>query len=147
MQLVKANMLYIGKSGISQRALNTLKRLAAFKNPEFYRAQAMRMSTYGKPRIICCAEETPEYLCLPRGCEADLATLLGEAGVKVTWSDKTHAGRHIEVAFTGVLREDQEVAAEAMLKHDCGVLSAATAFGKTVIAARLIGERKTSTLI
>lgn len=147
MQLVKANMLYIGKSGISQRALNTLKRLAAFKNPEFYRAQAMRMSTYGKPRIISCAEETPEYLCLPRGCEMDLATLLTEAGVEVEWSDKTHPGRRIEVAFTGVLREDQELAAETMLKHDCGVLAAATAFGKTVIAARLIAERKTNTLI
>ncbi len=147
MQLVKANMLYIGKSGISQRALNALKRLAAFKNPEFYRAQAMRMSTYGKPRIISCAEETPEYLCLPRGCETDLATLLGEAGVEVEWSDKTQPGSPIEVAFTGMLREDQQLAAEAMLKHDCGVLSAATAFGKTVIAARLIAERKTSTLI
>jgi superfamily II DNA or RNA helicase len=147
MQLVKANMLYIGKSGISQRALNTLKRLAAFKNPEFYRAQAMRMSTYGKPRIISCAEETPEYLCLPRGCEMDLATLLAEAGVEVEWSDKTNPGRRIEVAFTGVLREDQELAAETMLKHDCGVLAAATAFGKTVIAARLIAERKTNTLI
>jgi superfamily II DNA or RNA helicase len=147
MQLVKANMLYIGKSGISQRALNILKRLAAFKNPEFYRAQAMRMSTYGKPRIISCAEETPEHLCLPRGCEADLATLLAEAGVEVEWSDKTQPGRHIEVAFTGVLREDQQLVAEAMLKHDCGVLAAATAFGKTVIAARLIAERKTNTLI
>ncbi len=147
MQLVKANMLYIAKSGITPRALNALKRLAAFKNPEFYRAQAMRMPTYNKPRIISCAEETPEYLCLPRGCEADLATLLEEAGVEVAWSDKTHPGRRIEVAFTGVLREDQELAAEAMLKHDCGVLSAATAFGKTVIAARLIAERKTNTLI
>ena len=68
-------------------------------------------------------------------------------GVEVAWSDKTHAGRHLEVAFTGVLREDQELAAQAMLRHDCGVLAAATAFGKTVIAARLIGERKTSTLI
>ena len=36
---------------------------------------------------------------------------------------------------------------EAMLKHDCGVLSAATAFGKTVIAARLIAERNINTLI
>ncbi|MBI4795879.1 MAG: DEAD/DEAH box helicase family protein [Deltaproteobacteria bacterium] len=147
MQVVKANMLYLGKSGISQRALNALKRLAAFQNPEFYRAQAMRTSTYGKPRIISCAEETPEYLCLPRGCEADLATLLVEAGVEGEWSDKTHSGKHVEVAFTGVLREDQELAAEAMLKHDCGVLAAATAFGKTVIAARLIAARKTNTLI
>ena len=144
---LSANMLYIVKSGISQRALDTLKRLAAFKNPEFYRAQAMRMSTYGKPRIISCSEETSEYLCLPRGCEGDLATLLREAGVKVKWSDKTHPGRHLEAAFTGVLREDQELAAEAMLKYDCGVLSAATAFGKTVIAAKLIAERRTNTLI
>ncbi|MGC9965028.1 MAG: DEAD/DEAH box helicase family protein [Syntrophobacteraceae bacterium] len=147
MQLVKANMLYIGKSGISQRSLNALKRLAAFKNPEFYRAQAMRMSTYGKPRIISCAEETQEYVCLPRGCETDLATLLGEAGVEIEWSDKTYQGRSIKVAFNGMLREDQDLAAVAMLRHDCGVLSAATAFGKTVIAAKLIAERKTNTLI
>jgi superfamily II DNA or RNA helicase len=147
MQVVKADLLYLGKSGVSQRALNSLKRLAAFKNPEFYRAQAMRLSTYGKPRIISCAGETPEYLCLPRGCEADVATLLAEAGVEVEWADKTNPGRHIEVAFTGVLREDQELAAEAMLKHDCGVLAAATAFGKTVIAARLIAARNTNTLI
>ena len=147
MQLVKANMLYISKSGVTQRALNALKRLAAFKNPEFYRAQAIRMWTYGKPPIISCSEETPNYLCLPRGCEADLAALTGEYGVKVEWIDKTHRGRSIDVTFTGMLREDQEFAAEAMLKHDCGVLSAPTAFGKTVIAARLIAERKTNTLI
>lgn len=147
MQVVKANMLYVSKSGLSQRALNALKRLAAFKNPEFYRAQAMRMSTYGKPRIISCSEETSEYLCLPRGCEADLATLLAEAGVEVEWSDKANPGRPIKAAFTGVLREDQELAAEVMLQHDCGVLAAATAFGKTVIAARLIAARKTNTLI
>ena len=146
-QLIKANMLYIAKSGISQKALNRLKRLAAFKNPEFYRAQAMRKSTYNQPRIISCAEETSEYLCLPRGCDVDLETLLGEAGVELEWSNKTYPGRHIEVAFTGTLRGDQELAVEAMLKHDCGVLSAATAFGKTVIAAMLIADRKVNTLI
>ncbi|MDD2903903.1 MAG: DEAD/DEAH box helicase family protein [Syntrophales bacterium] len=147
MRLVKADMLYLDKSGVSQRALNALKRLAAFKNPEFYRAQAMRLSTYGKPRIISCSEETPGFLCLPRGCETDLATLLEEAGVEVEWTDKTYPGRPIEVVFTGVLREDQELAAEVMLQHDCGVLAAATAFGKTVIAARLIAARQTNTLI
>jgi superfamily II DNA or RNA helicase len=147
MQVVKANMLYISKCGVSQGALNSLKRLAAFKNPEFYRAQAMRLSTYGKPRIISCSEETPEYLCLPRGCEVDLQTLLAEAGVEVEWSDKTNPGRPIRVAFIGVLREEQELAAEAMLQHDCGVLAAATAFGKTVIAAKLIAVRQTNTLV
>ena len=146
-KIVKANMIYIEKSGISQKALNVLKRLAAFKNPEFYKAQAMRMPTYNKPRIISCADETPNYICLPRGCEIDVINVLSEAGVEATWSDNTNPGRHIKVEFIGTLREEQQLAAEEMLKYEGGVLAATTAFGKTVIAAKLIAERKVNTLI
>ena len=48
-KIVRANMLYIEKSGISSHALNALKRLAAFRNPAFYKAQAMRLSTCELP--------------------------------------------------------------------------------------------------
>lgn len=34
-----------------------------------------------------------------------------------------------------------------MLEHDKGILSASTAFGKTVVAAHLIAKRKTNTLV
>jgi hypothetical protein len=51
LDIIKANMLYIPKAGISQRALNRLKRLASFKNPMFYRQQAMRLPTYGHSRV------------------------------------------------------------------------------------------------
>lgn len=71
-KVVKANMLFILKTGISHKALNQLKRLAAFNNPEFYKAQALRMPIFEIPRIISCSDETEEYLCLPRGCEADV---------------------------------------------------------------------------
>jgi superfamily II DNA or RNA helicase len=147
MRLVKGNMLYIEKVGISQRGLNAIKRLAAFRNPEFYRAQALRLPTYDKPRVISCSDETETYLCLPRGCATDVEILLDEADIKTEWSDHTYPGRPIQVTFNGNLREDQIPAACEMLKHDHGVLSATTAFGKTVIAAKLIAERKTSTLI
>ena len=146
-RLVKANMIYIEKTGISQKGLNVLKRLAAFKNPEFYKAQAMCMPTYNKPRIISCADETPDYICLPRGCESDVRNVLAEAGVEATWSDNTNSGRHIKVEFIGTLREEQQLAAKEMLKNENGVLAATTAFGKTVIAAELIAERKVNTLI
>jgi len=145
--LVRANMLYILKAGISQRALNAIKRLAAFKNPEFYKAQAMRMPTYNKPRVISCSEETEEYLCLPRGCEADLNSLLKEYKVKIGWMDKTNHGRSIDVEFKGELREEQQLVINELIKYDNGVLSATTAFGKTVVAARLIAERKVNTLV
>ena len=146
-EIVKANMLFVLKSGISQRALNHLKRLAAFKNPEFYKAQAMRMPTYDKPRIICCAEDTAEYLCLPRGCEEDLRSVLAEQEMNVNWVDKTNRGKMIDVEFNGELRDEQPLALDRLLEHDIGLLSGTTAFGKTVVAIKLIAERKVNTLI
>ena len=146
-EFVKANMLYIPKKGISQRALNRLKRLAVFKNPDFFKHQAMRMSTYGKDRIICCADEAADYLCLPRGCEQELKALLAEHEVNVTCMCKTTCGKAIAVEFNGTLRDEQPLALDKMLEHDTGVLSGTTAFGKTIVAIRLIAERKVNTLI
>lgn len=146
-EIVRANMLFIPKAGFAQRALNRLKRLAAFRNPEFYKYQAMRMPTYDKPRIICCADETPEYLCLPRGCERELRELFDQQGIMVSWRDRTNNGKIIDVEFKGNLRDEQVQAMDKLLEHDNGVLSGTTAFGKTVVAIRMIAERKVSTLI
>jgi len=146
-EIVKSNMLFVPKADISERALNQLKRLAAFKNPEFYKNQAMRMPTYGKPRIICCAEDTAEYLCLPRGCEQDLRAVFAEQAVAVNCLDKTNHGKKIDVEFNGNLRDEQPLAMDRLLEHDIGVLSGTTAFGKTVVAIKLIAERKVNTLI
>jgi hypothetical protein len=71
-EIVRANMLFIPKTGISQRALNRLKRFASFKNPMFFKNQAMRLPTRGLPPVISCADVTSEYLCLPRGCDVDI---------------------------------------------------------------------------
>ena len=147
MEIVHANMLFIAKAGISQPALNHLKRLAAFKNPEFYKAQAMRMSTFNKPRIIYCSDETAEYLCLPRGCEADIKNVFNQAGVNTHFIDKTNHGNKIDIEFNGILRDEQPIALRELLKYDNGVLSGTTAFGKTVVAIKLIAEKKVNTLI
>ncbi len=145
--IVRANVLYIPRAELSSPALNTLKRLAAFKNPDFYRAQAMRMPIYDKPRIICCAELDETYLQLPRGCEEALTELLDAAGANYRFEDHTNSGEEIPVSFNGTLREEQAIAAEALLANNIGVLSATTAFGKTVVATYLIGHRRTNTLI
>jgi hypothetical protein len=147
LDIVKANMLFIPKAGISQRALNRLKRLASFKNPMFYRQQAMRLSTYGHPRVVSCTDETKDYLCLPRGCEPDLSSELEELGIDIRFIDKTYCGKRIDVEFNGQLRDEQSLALEYLLHHDTGILSGTTAFGKTIVAIKLIAERKVNTLI
>jgi superfamily II DNA or RNA helicase len=146
-KIIRANGLYIDKSGLSSPALNALKRLAAFRNPEFYKAQAMRLSTFDKPRIISCADETERYLRLPRGLESDAREMLENNGVRACFLDETNSGRGIDVLFRGELRGEQQAATDALLAHNNGILSAATAFGKTVVGARLIAERKVTTLV
>lgn len=145
--IVRANMIYIPANGFAPRVRNQLLRLAAFRNPDFYKSQAMRLPIYDKPRIICAAEERDGYLVLPRCCEQNLIELLETAGAAYEVEDKTTAGNAICVAFKGELRTEQIPAAEAFLAHNNGVLSATTAFGKTVIAAYLIGQRKVNTLV
>lgn len=145
--VVNANMLYVPTSGISPAAQNAIKRSAAFRNPDFYRAQAMRLPIYDKPRIICTAEISKEYIGLPRGCENALYKLFEDYNVDYSVDDQTNRGSSIPVTFNGVLREEQQPAAAALLDYNTGVLSATTAFGKTVIASYLIGKRKINTLI
>lgn len=147
LEIVKSNMLFILKEGFSQKALNQVKRLAAFKNPEFYKTQAMRMSTFNKPRIISCSDETNKYLCLPRGCEEDLLALTEEYKVEIFWTDRTNGGRKIDVEFKGSLRAEQPIAIEKLLAHENGILCGTTSFGKTIAAIKLIAERKVNTLI
>ena len=146
-KIIKANMLYVEKCNLSHKAINKIRRLAAFKNPEFYKAQAMRLPIYNKPRIISSVEETDEYLGIPRGCEENLIDLFNSAIATYTIENKTNCGDTIDVSFNGDLRENQIPAAKALLAHDNGVLAATTAFGKTVIGSYLISERKVNTLI
>ena len=147
LEIVRANMVYIPVTRLTSPTLNAVKRLAAFKNPDFYRAQAMRMPIYDKPRVICCADITKDYIALPRGCEKPLCDMLNEANVRYSIVNKTNPGTLIPVSFNGKLRDDQQKAADAILEYDTGVLSATTGFGKTVIASYLIAQRKVNTLI
>ena len=145
--LIRANMLYIPLANLSAKCVNAFKRIAAFRNPEFYEKQGMRLSTYNIPRIISCSEMTDDYLALPRGCEDAVYDVLSQHNVNVTISDKTNPGRSINVTFKGKLREEQQKAIEAFTKHNIGTLSATTAFGKTVFAIGMIAKRKVNTLI
>jgi hypothetical protein len=147
LDIVLGDQIYIAKENLPPGLRNRLLRLAAFQNPEFYRAQAMRLPTYDKPRIVSCAEDHAKHIALPRGCLDDVLETLGALKIKPVLSDERHAGTPMKVTFHGTLRPDQQAAAEALLAHDTGVLAATTAFGKTVVSAWLMAQRGVNTLI
>ncbi len=146
-QVVRANLLYIEKKDLPSAMLNRLLRLGAFQNPEFYKAQAMRLPTFNKPRVIACGEELADHIALPRGCLAEVIGLLKSHRIKPIVRDERFAGCSIEADFYGQLRPLQQDAVDAFAQHDEGIFCAPTAFGKTAVAAWLIASRKVNTLV
>lgn len=142
-----SNLVYFEKAHLPQSLANRLIRLAAFQNPEFYKAQAMRFSVWDKPRVIGCAENYPNHIAVPRRCLDAAQALLRDNGIRCDVDDERFGGEALDVAFAGNLRLDQKAAVAAMLQHDAGVLCAPTAFGKTVTAAALIVQRGVNTLV
>jgi superfamily II DNA or RNA helicase/very-short-patch-repair endonuclease len=147
MEIILGNEVYVAKEGLPPALRNRLIRLAAFQNPEFYRAQAMRLPPFDKPRVISCAEDHPHHIALPRGCLEDVHNLLTGLGVRHTLRDERYSGTPFAVTFQGELRPEQRAATKALAAHDIGVLAATTAFGKTVVAAWMIAKRGVNALV
>ena len=145
--IVHSDGVYISLEGLSAKVINHLKRLAAFKNPEFYAKLGMRLPTYNIPRIISCSEFTDDYLILPRGCVEAAVDFFASNDVDVYVENKTNTGVKIDVAFRGKLRSEQQDAVKALTRYNSGILFAVPGFGKTVIGAALISEKKVNTLI
>lgn len=147
LKVIEKNGLYIEKQGLPSSFLHKLIQLASFKNPEFYKAQSKRLSTYGIPRNISCSEETDRFLILPRGLKDELVKLLNDCSIQYELQENTNLGDSITCDFNGKLRTDQEQAVQSLFESHTGVLSATTGFGKTVVAAALIAKRKVNTLV
>ncbi|WP_125765311.1 TOTE conflict system archaeo-eukaryotic primase domain-containing protein [Levilactobacillus mulengensis] len=142
-KIIRSDQLYIDMADLNSRQINALRWAATFDNPDFYKKQKQRLSTWDTPRYVSLASHQGKYLVLPRGVEWFLAARLPQPN----FIDKTESGSSLHVQFTGELRSEQLTAQEALLKQRMGVLAARTGFGKTVIAASMIAEKAVSTLV
>ncbi len=111
-EVVRSNLIYVEKRALPAALINRSLRLAAFQNPEFYKAQAMRLSTIDKPRVIGCGDDLPRHIALRRGCLADLTALLASLKIKSVVRDERTSGQPIRVSFHGALRPRQQQAVE-----------------------------------
>ena len=145
--VTQADMLYIPEMSLSPAAQMEIRGLATFANPEFFRAQSMHQSVFGKPRLIDLSELRDGYIAIPRGCKTQLEQLIQEIGVTAHYSDERKSNNQIVMTFKGALRPEQQIAADQMLIYEDGIMSAPTGFGKTVIGAYLIAAIGLPTLV
>lgn len=147
LMLTLLNLIYMDASNLKPRIQNCIRRMAAFANPVFYKNQAMGLSNFANGRYIYLGQDENGYIGIPRGLWEELIEKCERAEIAWEEEDARAHGSGIKVEFNGQLRETQAVAAEKMLAHETGILSAATAFGKTVVCSYMIAARKVSTLI
>lgn len=147
LEIVLNDRIYVPKEEFGSQALNKIMRIAAFQNPEFYLKQATRQSTHDTPRIICCADDLPKFIALPRGCLDNLKELFCANKIETKERDERNMGLPLRVTFKGELRAEQKTASQSILSSNTGILCASTAFGKTVVAINAIAERAVNTLI
>ncbi|MCQ2499613.1 MAG: DEAD/DEAH box helicase family protein [Lachnospiraceae bacterium] len=146
-EIVVDDKVYICKKNMKPRMQNTFRRMAAFSNPDFYKKAGMGLNVRNISRIISCGYDDGDYICLPRALKDSIIDTLNTSGILYTLTDKRCEGASLDVTFKGELYEEQMRGAEAILSNENGVLAATTSFGKTVVGAYMIAERKVNTLI
>lgn len=141
------NMVCINTDSLNAISKNSIRRLACFGNPEFFRKQKSRISTYNTPMIIDCSLKDNDCIKLPRGTYDDLINLCISNNVHINQIDNRNKGISIDVEFNGVLKDYQIECLDILNKHNTGIVHMPTGSGKTVLACKLIAERRVNTLI
>ena len=142
-----SDQIYINTENLPDVLIGAFRRKATFANPEFFKRQKMRFSTWDTPRFICCAENLGNEISVPRGSLDECLAIASEVGANVNIFDERPKHKKIKVKFTGELRQDQKKAIREIIKYDTGVLVAPPGVGKTVIGCHLIAKRKVPTLV
>jgi superfamily II DNA or RNA helicase len=133
--------------GLPPPMLALLKHTASLHNPEFYEKERLRFSTWGVPRLLRCYQEDLEHLHLPRGLLPQIERIVGDAGSRLDLVDRRANPEGVGLKFSGRLSAQQQVAMDALVAHELGVLVAPPGEGKTVIACAVVAHYQVPTLV
>lgn len=147
LHIVLADGVYIDALNLKPRIQNQIRCLATIDNPKYYENKRMGFSNYYIFSTIYKGMDIDGYIKIPRGLYEKVINECEKTGISYHVDDQREKGIPLRISFSGDLQMKQDLAAQRLLAYDNGVLSAATAFGKTVVCSYLIAKRKVNTLI
>ena len=142
MTIVLADGIYIDTLNLSPRIQNQIRSLVAFDNPIFYKNNRLGYSNWNQPMVVYMGRDINDYIKIPRGLMEKISDKCSQANIPYEIIDKRERGKPVNVEFKGQLKDNQNTAANELLKYDNGILNATTAFGKTVVEAILFQKEK-----
>lgn len=145
--------LTVGSEACLEGATETQKAIIRQKltiiNPKYQAAQRYSrwIGKKLKPKLYFF-NDWKDRLFFPRGFANQAVQLCQQiTGTIPEIIDNRRRLPDIDLTFHGTLRPYQQEAVDAVLKHSFGVLEAGTGSGKTVMALKIVAERKQPTLI
>jgi superfamily II DNA or RNA helicase len=125
-----------------------VKERLTIENPKFRDAVRMNRWAGNLKKDLQFYQDAPSGgMIIPRGFALQLIRMATKAEVSWRIIDQRRILPEVDFSFLGILRDYQQEGVEDVLRHDHGVLDAATGSGKTIMALDIIAERKQSTLI
>ncbi|CAK8711135.1 Superfamily II DNA or RNA helicase [Candidatus Electrothrix aarhusensis] len=136
-------------SGAPEELRATIREQLTVDNPKYLAAQRYSrwLGKQIKPKLYFYREEG-DNLIFPRGF-GNRAVLICRRllGVDPVLIDQRRKVAPVSYDFIGELRPYQQEAVQALTGHSFGVLEAGTGSGKTVMALKIIAERRQPTII
>lgn len=148
LNITLSNGIYVDSLNLKPALQNKIRRMAALRNPVYYKNQAIGTMNFDTAQWIYLGKDYLNgYIQIPRGLYEKLLENVKRADIDYEVIDERQLGKRLNISFKGELRDEQKPALEELVKHDNGILHAATAFGKTVVCSAVIAEKKVNTLI
>ena len=139
--------IYVDKNFLSQDVVDKLKEELILINPKWLENQRQNRWNGNTPKKLYFIEKYGDLLIIPRGFLNNLLNILIENNINFYIKDNTRISPIFDYNFKKTLHDYQEKAVKNILTQDLGVLQSPTGSGKTVIALKVIAERKQPTLI
>jgi superfamily II DNA or RNA helicase len=135
-------------TGMHRQLAKEIRAKLTMANPAWIDNQRMGRYNGTTDQYLHFFEQTPDDgLIVPRGTGRMIVKIARQYGEPITWDDRRISFSDVHFDFAGTLRDYQQAAVEAMLRHDWGVLCSPTGSGKTVVALAIIAARKQPALV
>lgn len=118
-----------------------------FNNPKYETAVKYGHDRRDIPRILSFYSKKDDAVEIPRGFASQLLEILNYFRIPFTMVNECKKQDEVVFNFNGKLYEYQRIAVLEMLKKNFGVLQAPTGSGKTIMALKIIAERKQPCLV
>lgn len=139
--------IYLNKKDVTPVVMSFLKKKLIFANSEYILKKKIGKSTYGTVSSFNLIRERKDHIVIPRGMIKELLTFLKNKNIEYTLTDSRMQKEDIAFEDSINLFDYQKETTDRVLKKDFGIIVAPPGSGKTIMALKIIAQRKQPALI